>query len=267
VAIQLTLPDPNFKRHFDGSDNASGTVGPGFASIKLTNDQKILVSRTNSQRLLARAVAGQKWNIDINYHPMTRAEFEPVFNFLLAKQGPLTPFFVSLPQYRTPQNSTWATSAASGTITPRVEGAVTAGASQVIMQAFDHASIGSSSTIPVWHPDTHPGYIYPNGPKPGDMITFEDSADTTHTKAYLITSAETKNEVNSLDADQVQLTVTPPLAKNVANHAHIVLGNKREGVTTLLVPKVKVVMPQPIKEYSLNSVNPYSFNLKQEEYL
>ena len=42
MAVQDTLPDPNFKRHFDGSDNASGTAGPGFASVRLTNDQKVL---------------------------------------------------------------------------------------------------------------------------------------------------------------------------------------------------------------------------------
>ena len=71
------------------------------------------------------------------------------------------------------------------------------------------------------------------------MITFEDSADTTHTKAYLITAAETKNEVDSIQPDQVRLSITPPLVKNVANEANIILGNKRQGVTTLLVPKVK----------------------------
>ena len=266
MAVQDTLPDPNFKRHFDGSDNASGTVGPGFASVKLTNDQRILTTRTNSQRLISRAIAGQKWKIDINYNPMTRDEFEPVYAFLLAKQGPLNPFFVSLPLYRAPQNSTWATFAASGTISPRTEGVATAGASQVILQAFDYGN-ANNATIPVCHPSTHAGYIYPNGPKPGDMITFEDSADTTHTKAYLITAAETKNEVDSIQPDQVRLSITPPLVKNVANEANIILGNKRQGVTTLLVPKVKVVMTQPFSSYNLNTNNLYQFNLKLEEYL
>ena len=273
MAVQDTLPDPNFKRYFDGSDNASGTAGPGFASVKLTIDQKVLSTRTNSQRLISRAVAGQKWKIDINYNPMTRDEFEPVYAFLLAKQGPLNPFFVSLPQYRAPQNSTWATFAASGTITPQVEGAVTAGSSKIIMQAYDHASIGNSSTIPVWHPSTHAGYIYPNGPRPGDMFHIEDPADTTHTKAYLITAAETKNEVNSLDGDQVRLTITPPLVKNVSSSTnlvpvHITLGNKRGGGGgTLFVPKIKVVMTQPFSSYNLNTDNLYQFNLKLEEYL
>ena len=267
MAVQDTLPDPNYKRYHDGSDNASGTAGPGFASIKLTNDQRVLTSRTNSQRVLARAIAGQKWKIDINYNPMTQAEFAPVYAFLLAKQGPINSFFVSLPQYRAPQNSTWATHAASGTISPRVEGAVVAGKSQIIMQAYDHASIGEHSSMPVWNPTDDEGYIYPNGPAPGDMITFEDSADATHTKAYLITAAEMTPDDNSVNADQVRLTITPPLVKNVSNHAHIVLGNKRYQVTTVLVPKIKVIMPQPLSTYTLNKDNLYSFSLKLEEYL
>ena len=256
MAIQLTLPDPNFKRFVDGTDDASGTVGPGFASVKLTNDQKILVSRTNSQRLLARAVAGQKWNIDINYHPMTRAEFEPVFSFLLAKQGPLTPFFVSLPQYRTVQNAVFNTFVTS--TDPwglRVEGAVTAGKSTFLFQAVDYG--GGFAPTPSQTASSH------NGPTPGDMLTFNDSNDTTHTKAYLVTAVETRtnnqteNVDSSIELDQWRLTVSPPLVKNVANHAEIIFKQ----------PKIKVVMPQPIREYNLNTDNLYSFNLKLEEYL
>ena len=81
MALQNTLPDPNFKRRFDGEDHTSGTTGPGFASVKLTNDQKVLTTRTNSQRLISRAIAGQKWKVDINYNPMTQAEFNPVMLF------------------------------------------------------------------------------------------------------------------------------------------------------------------------------------------
>ena len=92
------LPDPNFKIGYYGATDTQTEAkpGPGFASVRLTNDQKMLVSRTNSQRILARSVAGQKWNVDINYHPMTREQFEPVYSFLLRQKGPITPFFVSL---------------------------------------------------------------------------------------------------------------------------------------------------------------------------
>ena len=55
------LPDPDYKIGYWGAGPAaSGDPGPGFASVKLTSDQKILVSRTNSQRVLAKAPASNK---------------------------------------------------------------------------------------------------------------------------------------------------------------------------------------------------------------
>ena len=62
------LPDPDYKIRYsgEGGDTTNADAGPGFASVKLTSDQKIMVSRTNSGRVLAKAVAAQKWNIDIN---------------------------------------------------------------------------------------------------------------------------------------------------------------------------------------------------------
>jgi len=260
MAVQDTLPDPNYGRFVDGTDNASGTTGPGFAQIKLTNDQKILISRTNSQRLLARGIAGQKWKIDITYNPMTRDEFEPVYAFLLAKQGPLNPFFVSLPQYRATQNSTFntfvGTAGTHGTWSPRVEGAVTAGKSQFLFQAHDHSG-GGIAPVPSQTASSH------NGPVPGDMLTFNDTNDTTHTKAYLVTTVETQTNNqsgsadNSIETDQWRLAVTPPLAKNISNHAAV----------TFYYPKVKVVMPQPLSAYTLNKDNLYSFSLRLEEHL
>ena len=53
------------------------------ARADLTADQKTITSRTNSNRVSARAIAGHKWNIDIGYNPMTQTEFNPVYAFLL----------------------------------------------------------------------------------------------------------------------------------------------------------------------------------------
>ena len=64
------LPDPAYKRHFSGANEVSGEgdLGPGFASVKLTSDQKTMVSRTNSGRVLANAVAGHQIRINgINF--------------------------------------------------------------------------------------------------------------------------------------------------------------------------------------------------------
>jgi hypothetical protein len=103
------LPDPDNKIGAAGESLPTGTAGPGYASVKLTSDQKIITSRTNSNRLSARTIAGHKWNIDIGYNPMTQEQFLPIYNFLLQRIGPLNPFYISLPQYKTPQNSTFST--------------------------------------------------------------------------------------------------------------------------------------------------------------
>ena len=95
------LPDPTNPIGISGqalATGSGGTNGPGFASVQFTSQAPIQMSRTNSGRVLTRAIAGHKWTIQIKYNPMTRDQFEPVFNFLLEKNGRLNPFFVKLPQ-------------------------------------------------------------------------------------------------------------------------------------------------------------------------
>ena len=110
-AFSTRLPDPDYTIGYWGAGAASADSaasadhGPGFASVKLTSDQKVMVSRTNSGRVLSKGIAAQKWNIEIDYHPMTQDEFRPIDAFLQSKQGALIPFFVALPQYNTPKNT------------------------------------------------------------------------------------------------------------------------------------------------------------------
>ena len=153
-ALANRLPDPDYARGYwgagspvvavPGDDAAPSTAdaGPGWATVQLQSDEKYLVNRTNSQRVIARAVAGQKWLISIKYNPMTYEEFAPVYGFLAQQRGPLTPFYVSLPQYRTPINSGWAnliseTFSDSGTLKYKynflVTADISAGSSKVIV--------------------------------------------------------------------------------------------------------------------------------------
>ena len=108
------LPDPN--NAIGDAGETGGTAGPGFASVQLTSEQPTMRDFTNSGRILARAIARHQWKISINYNPMTETEFNRVYSFLLHRRGGLNPFFVSLPQYRVPQNSTFATYAASNNL-------------------------------------------------------------------------------------------------------------------------------------------------------
>lgn len=155
MAIQNILPDPNNKILRDGDASASGVAGPGFASVKLRSNQPIMRDRTNSGRLISRAAAYHKWDIDITYNPMTRTQMDPIFNFLLEKQGSLRPFYVSLPQYRS-QTTTDKT----------INGAKAAGSYTLTLDSFSDGDV-----------------------IPGEMFNVS-STDSSHTKAYVVTRAD-----------------------------------------------------------------------------
>lgn len=258
------LPDPDYKIGYwgaGGGTSASNDVGPGFASVKLTSDQKILVSRTNSQRVLAKAPAGQKWNIDIGYHPMTQDEFRPVDSFLQSKQGALTPFFVALPQYNTPKNQKWidALNGQSG-----VNGSDGSDGSPFVFKA-QGAQAAGSLTIMIgaanWSTTVMGGATEVSLPRPGEMFTITDTADTNHTKVYMITHVENNatyiTGTTQPATTELKLGISPPLAKTVNSLATI----------NFLTPLFKVIMPSAVRSYSLNTNNLYKFSLKLEEYL
>jgi len=112
------LPDPAFNIAPDGSTTnaGAGDFGPGFASVKFSSEQPVSMTRTNSGRVITRAIVGHHWKIEISYNPMTRAEFEPIYNFLEERRGRLKPFFVVLPQHASPQTASSGTISTTGTI-------------------------------------------------------------------------------------------------------------------------------------------------------
>ena len=89
------LPSPT--QPIGTAGQAGGTNGPGYASVTFSSEAPIQLSRTNSGRVITRSIAGHKWNINITYNPMTRDEFEPIYSFLLEKNGSLNPFFSMSP--------------------------------------------------------------------------------------------------------------------------------------------------------------------------
>ena len=142
-------------------------AGPGFASVKFSSNQPTMVSRTNGGKVVTRSQATQYWQINISYNPLTRDEFEPVNSFLMSRQGRLSPFYVVLPQYAVSRNSTFATYAASNTIS--TVGATNSGATKLTAQGFNVT----------------------DSPRPGDLFTIEDTENSNHVKAYMITRVET----------------------------------------------------------------------------
>ena len=237
------LPDPNNSIGWAGqsttSSSSGGAAGPGFAAVTLTSQQPTIRDVTNSGRILGRAIAAHKWNIKITYNPMTRAEFDPIYTFLLGRRGPLNPFYVSLPQYRVPKDSTFATYAASNNL-----------------EVASGAGTGAGNTsLNI----TQTGYsISTNShPKPGDLFTF-NATNSNHKKAYMVTKVQTPTDYQGSSApasNHLVIDFIPSLSKAVVSGDELVFHN----------PLVKVIMVGDVQEYSLNTQNLYSFSLNLEE--
>lgn len=175
------LPDPVNKINAAGQADANGSAGPGFAKIKFRSSYQTQVSRTISGRGVQASPGFHNWEFDINYNPLTRAEFEPVMNFLEERQGRLKPFFVILPQHSGPQDSTLA-----GNI---VTASANAEGSTVIN--ISGRTAGSFTK--------------------GDFITFTDPADALHLKAYKVTAVLSSNSIR----------ISPPLVRSVSSGSTI----------------------------------------------
>ena len=230
-AFANRLPDPNYKITEAGENSNSGTAGPGFASVKFTANQPVSFSRTNSGRVTTRSIVGHHWSIGITYNPMTRDEFEPIYNFLLEKRGRLKPFFVALPQHATTRTTT------SGTLS--VQGTITAGDSNFLVDGMDSLT---------------------GGLRPGDMFNFSDSGNSNHHKIYkVVRVADSTNKLSSDSAlntsDERRLYVVPPVEKDVTDNSTI----------TYASPLVRVVQKADVQEYSLGTNNLYTFSLNLEE--
>jgi hypothetical protein len=239
------LPSPSFLIGDAGQGEADGgsKAGPGYASVSLKSDMKTLKNRTNSGRYTARSAAYQKWNIDISYNPMTKAQFMPVYTFLLEKMGGLTPFYLSLPQYEQPQSTTFAASAFRNTL--QVLNTVSPGATTAVIRngSYNHTTNGK--------------------PTPGDLFTVTDPNDSNHKKAYMITRVEDSVDYNTSPAsstDELLIHVTPQWAKEVSTSATLNFSK----TSTNNGPLLKVIT-KDMQEYSLGTNNLYSFKLSLEE--
>jgi len=220
------LPDPNFSIEETGK-GGSGTVGPGFASVRFTSNQPVAISRTNSGRVTTRAIAGHNWKIAITYNPMTRDQFEPIYAFLQERRGRLKPFEVVLPQYASPRSTV--------TSTISVDGAITAGATNFMVDGVSSGSL-----------------------RPGDMFTFTDSNNSNHKKVYQVTRVLTNSDYitgnQPTDSSHRIYYVTPSIEKSVSNNS-----------TLDYTPTFRVIQASDTVEYSLGTNNLYQYSLTLEE--
>lgn len=233
------LPDPTFGLGNAGNlDNSAGTYGPGFASVSVVSNRPVQTSRTLSGRGVSYDTGQHWWEISINYNPMKRDDFDVVSSFLDARNGKLNPFFVVLPQYSKPKDPSFATFVTTNAIT--VSGAHLAGSQYILMQA---------------------GVPIVGTPKPGDFLTFTDSADVNHLKAYKVTRVETNGTYNSNYTQpttaQVRVWIMPPLTRNLSTGATV----------NFLNPQFRVYQKTDTLEYALDTNNTWQFQLSLEEIL
>tara|TARA_B100001094_G_C18101571_1_gene756048 strand:- start:27 stop:761 length:735 start_codon:yes stop_codon:yes gene_type:complete len=231
------LPDPSNPIGISGQALATasgGTNGPGFASVSFTSQAPIQMSRTNSGRVITRSIAGHRWTIQIKYNPMTRDQFEPVYNFLLEKNGRLNPFFVKLPQQANSRNAAF--TSANATITT----ATTAAAGTGFLLQAGHSTTEATQ------------------PQPGDMFTITDSNDSLHTKAYRVTrvlsNATYQSGGTQPSTSQRLVYFTPHLQRAVA-----------QGATCDYTPLIRVMQTSDVQQYNLGTNNLFEFSLNLEE--
>lgn len=98
----------------------SGTfpATPQAANINVTSLQPNLVSETRSGKRQVRAIGGHRWALAAAYAPMTRAEFMPVYAFIIAQKGQFETFQIVPPVV----GSTAGT--ATGTVTTSASAAI-----------------------------------------------------------------------------------------------------------------------------------------------
>ena len=228
------LPDPAYGVAETGQNvNATANYGPGFATIKVTSEQPISTSTTNSGRTITRSVAAHRWKIAITYNPMTRDDFEPIYNFLMEKRGRLKPFEVVLPQYSSPRT------------------AIAAGGGGILVH--DDIPAGATSFLADNHSDTDSTDGYTGGLRPGDMFNFADSSNVNHKKVYrVVRTMDRDNYLGTQPAtDERRYYTVPSIEKNVSDNVPIESTN----------PVFRVIQTGDTREYSLGTNNLYQFSL------
>lgn len=229
------LPDPAYGVAETGQNvNATANYGPGFASVKVTSEQPISVSTTNSGRTITRSIAAHRWKIAITYNPMTRDDFEPIYNFLMERRGRLKPFEVVLPQYNGPRTAI----------------AVTSG-TQILVH--DAIPAGATSFLADNHSDTDSTNGYTGGLRPGDMFNFTDSSNVNHKKVYrVVRTMDRANYLGTIPlAGERRYYTVPPIEKLVSDDTPLVTTN----------PVFRVIQTGDTREYSLGTNNLYQFSL------
>ena len=75
-------------------------TSPEFSSVNFNSEQKTITSTTDSGKMFAVQVDGQKFKFSASYPPMTRAEFAPVIAFIMKQRSQKETFQIALPDLK-----------------------------------------------------------------------------------------------------------------------------------------------------------------------
>lgn len=122
---------------------------PVFQSLSFESVDPTLVSESVNGRTQTRKIAGQRWALNAKYPPMSRADFMPVYAFLMQQRGQLNSFTLTIPLLEDARGT------ATGSL--KANGGASAGATSVTVD-------GITGTL-----------------VEGDMVKFAG-----HTKVYMV---------------------------------------------------------------------------------
>ena len=157
-------------------------TSPEFSSIGFSSEQATITSTTDSGKMFAVQIDGQRFKFSASYPPMNRSEFAPVYAFIMKQRSQKETFQIALPDLKN----------AKGDVSSLIstDGNHTAGDTTIDIQ-----NITNGTNL-----------------KAGDFIKFES-----HTKVYLVVEDATGDV-----SDTATLTIEPPLREDVPNGNTIV---------------------------------------------
>jgi hypothetical protein len=77
-------------------------TSPGFTQVRTRLKHYQLSSESINGRIQVRSLNSSRREFTISFPPMTKAEFEPIYEFIDAQQGMLETFSIAIPDPTTP---------------------------------------------------------------------------------------------------------------------------------------------------------------------
>lgn len=87
---------------------------PEFASIGFSSEQATITSTTDSGKMFAVQIDGQRFKFSAQYPPMSRAEFSPVIAFIMKQRSQKETFQIALPDLKNAKGDVSGTVTVSG---------------------------------------------------------------------------------------------------------------------------------------------------------